>query len=162
MVLPILDINEQFDFQKKGNHLSVRWGVPVAPINSLLTFSFKVLNGTPLTSFELRKVRVFYDNIIQESAIDLITVQKPVETVDGDYMIYTQDAKYLPSNNEAGLHYFYFTDGTFERKSELFCINENILLTDLAVFIIDDGFGNPVPFQIIDNLGNLDYFYIKK
>ena len=160
MVFPIIEYSHNFDYQKLANNTNVGWGIPVAPNNSLLTFSFKVENGLPLTSFQLRKVKVFGFEIIELATYELIAIQKPVETTSGDFRIYTQDAKYLPSNRESGLYYFYFTDGNFEKKSELFCIDDDIV-ADYPVFMVDDGTGNPTPFKISDNLGNADNFYIK-
>ena len=160
MVLPILEYSDNFDFQKMANNQNVMWGVPKAPLNSLLTFSFKVVGGAALTNFQLRKVKTFGFDITITETIELIAVQRPTETVDGDAMIYTQDAKYLPTDNSPGLYYFYFTDGNFEMKSELFCIDGEIV-AEYPVFMVDDGTGNPTPFLIMDNLGNQTFFYIK-
>lgn len=42
----------------------------------------------------------------------------------------------LASNLAGGLYYYFFSDGVIERKSDIFCIDENI--SDFSIYLIDE------------------------
>jgi hypothetical protein len=120
MILKILNIEEKFAFQKLGNgRLIYNNFIQTAPRDVVITWNFNVQNGLALTTYEARKVNIISDTVYTCKTIDLIN-NDFVEVI-GDNSVYYQNANdLLLTNLSNGFYYIYFTDGTFERKTELF------------------------------------------
>ena len=123
-MLGIHRINEPFGFQKPGNYANWRWGLSIAPQNKLLSFHYDVIGGGTLTIFEARKIEIDYIDYKIIETIDLIA-NKPIESGS---MHYELQLLILSSILDCGLYYFYLSDGINERKSEIFCVKQDMIV----------------------------------
>ena len=123
-MLPILDIDSIFDFQKTGNFDIVNNFPYISAKDTVLTWSFSKFKGSSITEYKAYKIDVHAGKVIITDEIDLfgfLAINENLSTTDNS--IYTQEANdLLPSNLEKGYYYLYLTDGDFEVKSEIFCV----------------------------------------
>jgi hypothetical protein len=117
-ILKIKNIDELFDFEKIANYDNFELGITTIPNALIMSFAFKIFNGIALTKFEAKKVRIINGSIIIDATIDMtgyITITK-----SGFFYYYIGTTGVNPLSE--GIYYYYFSDGTNERKSELFQI----------------------------------------
>jgi len=154
--LPIIDNSELFDFQKTGNFNNYQLGLIKSSQDSLLTFSFYVQGGGTLTSAVAKKISKINPDgsVVIGEEIDILSYGTILESNETIY----EHAQGQISVLDSGLYYYYFTDGNFEAKSEIFCIKDGLLTYPLGeVFNIFNttGYSNNV---ILDDSGNNNHF----
>jgi hypothetical protein len=137
-MLPIINYNEPFDFQKKGNYLNWKVGLPIAPQDSLLSWQFYE-DGDNLTVYKAHKVVVQGTDVKILDSIDLIGINPPTKE---NTKYFQKSFSILSSNLENGVYFFEISDGNFIKKSELFCIREGFVVFQTGLI-----------FNIFSNLG---------
>ena len=141
-ILKIKHIDELFDFEKIANYDNYELGLTVCPTNAVLSFAFEIELGGVITTFEARKIRVVNGSVIIDESFDILSDITITQTGDW-YSYYTNTT--LSSNLGDGVYYYYLSDGTYERKSELFCVSTDILfgkfLEDNNGDLIEDNAG---------------------
>jgi len=118
-MLPIIDFNEPFDFQKQGNFSNLKLGIPFYMQNGKVSFHYDIYGGQEITTFELRKVEKYLNKIKIISTTDLIA-DKPYRTGSAHYELILL----IDDIFKEGLYYFYISDGNNKNKSEFFCIKK--------------------------------------
>ena len=148
-MLPIIQYTDLFDFQKRGNYINWQIGLNKSPSDTTLTYWFDGDNDT-LTDFEARKIKIVGKEAIIIDTIDLLAIDPPIYVSETEQWEHPQRID-LPSNLDSGLYYLYIKSASFELKSELFCVDETILVTSRTYLIDNNG------DFLIDNLGDKIY-----
>jgi len=136
-MLPIIQYNDLFDFQKSGNFNNYKFGIPVSPSDALLTFTFEGANDA-LTNFEAIRCTIVNNEVDNLEVIDLLSIDPPLYNSEEEHWEHKQRVE-ITSNLENGLYFFYIKSSSFEVKSELFCVDASLLVTSRTYLINSAG-----------------------
>lgn len=89
--LRVKNIDERFDFQKEGYYQNWKLALTKAPTDTVLPLFFEIKNGSIITTFEARKVKIVSDEVILLETIALINQRtiSAIATFAGGYKVTT-------------------------------------------------------------------------
>jgi hypothetical protein len=121
MILKVLKIGEPFAFQLNNTGKDLFNFVRKTDDENLLSWSFNVSSGASLTKIELRRVNIENNIVSVCDVTDFFSIFNHFETIqDGITYYYNIIDEEIGSSLDVGYYYIYFTDGTFERKTDIF------------------------------------------
>jgi len=141
-----------FDFQKEGQR-ERKFGIPKFINTNFISWNWNNLNGSSITTASAFRIKILANGDVQILETINILALLPTTFLTGNYS--RIGTGYGTKQLSEGLWYLYFSDGTYNYKSEIFynCNEEPVDMNN--VFMVTNG-GGPEPFLLSGN----KYFYI--
>ncbi|MCP4665195.1 MAG: hypothetical protein GY849_02420 [Deltaproteobacteria bacterium] len=159
MNLKIINSNELFDFQKTGNFYNHNFGI-YAPADNVLSIEFFVKGGSAITTFEAKRIKFVGDSYEILETIDM-TGRTNIEYYGNRYYYFLGN-EIQDTALDDGFWFYEFSDGTFAKKSEIFCIKGVFIGYSGVVFnIFASGYSSGANI-VLDNSGHLLHFTLNR